>query len=46
MNPSTSKEVMKAIKANNLARIKAIAQRVRTTPGKLVALAKKSKKGK
>ena len=38
------KSVMKAIKSNNMARIKALAQAARMTPGKLVSSAKKSAK--
>lgn len=44
MKASILKEVMKAMRDNNMARIKAIAQASRTTPGKLMASLKKKKK--
>ena len=37
---------MKAIKDNNMARIKALAQAARMKPGKLIAAVKKKKKKK
>ena len=51
MTSVVAKTVMKAIKANNVARIKALAQASRMSPGKLMSQAKtylrkgKSKKG-
>ena len=41
MSPALVKAVMKAIKANNVAMIKALAQRSRMSPGKLMSKAKK-----
>lgn len=41
MTAVVAKTVMKAIKANNVAMIKALAQRSRMSPGKLMSKAKK-----
>jgi len=46
MTNALIKSVLKAIKANDRARIKAIAQANRTTPGKLLSSIKKRKKRK
>ncbi len=46
MTNAVIKSVLKAIKANDRARIKAIAQATRTTPGKLLSSVKKLKKKK
>ena len=44
MSPALVKAVMKAIKSNNIARIKALAQRQRMSPGRLLSQAKKASK--
>ena len=44
MSPALVKAVMKAIKSNNIARIKALAQRQRMSPGRLLSQAKKAKR--
>ena len=46
MNAAIIKSAMKAIKDNNMARIKALAQAARMRPGQLVAAVKKKRKKK
>ena len=46
MNAALLKSAMKAIKDNNTARIKALAQAARMRPGQLVASVKKKRKKK